>query len=122
MTAITPSDLQHSYFEATNKLIPLLQYLRGESPSLKLNDLKSLFSHSTLWISSKQRSGHKKYHHKVTQIVIDQGHGDNTVKKHIQDQILTQLQKHVNFFATTSFIIRSITGKPNPIIKEPCKI
>lgn len=124
MTTITTEILKHSYFEATQKdgLIDLTKQLRDKSAKLKINDLHAHFSKASLWTSTKQATGHCKFTHKVTGVIVEyQGHNsskDTTIYHKIQDQILNQVQKHLNILCNDIFQYKLNNWKKEPDLVE----
>lgn len=117
---ITESTLQECYFDATknNGLIDLTKNLSNPEFELKIHDIKIIFKNSPLWIRSKQNTGHCKFTHEITKIVIEfQGHSskkDRTVKPYILTQILENVRKHLNILSNEIFIYITHNWKTEP--------
>ena len=114
---VTLDDLKNCYFEAKNKLIPLTEKLRNDK-KLKIDDLQTLFNNSTLWISKSNSSGHKKFKHKVSGTIVEyQAHSssnDTIIASHIQNQILNQVQTHLNHLCNDIFEYKTNNWKYEP--------
>jgi len=113
---ITFNDLEIAYTEATRNhgIIDLVHDLRDRNTHLKLRDLNGYFN-TPLWSSRGQASGHCKFVHKVTKVIIEyQNHGSEDVAAHIQKQILEQAQIHLNILCNDIFKYREHHWKTKP--------
>lgn len=117
---ITQTILQECYFDATknNGLIDLTKNLSNPQYELKIHDIKMIFKNSPLWHRCKQKTGHCKFTHAVTKIVVEfQGHSskkDTTVKPGILDQILYNVHRHLNILGNDIFKYKKHNWKKEP--------
>lgn len=98
---IVRQDLVNSYAEARAVLIPLTKSLRDPLVRLKIKKLNTTFKKTALWEEQKTGSGHTKFSHKVTRVIVEyqahsSGSKDSCISPHIQAQILEQVQQHLN--------------------------
>ena len=115
------NDLNTSYRHCTTKLIPFLMNARQpkQKQTIKLTDLDKLFSAAALWIAQEGNTGHRKFIHKITQVVIEYpGHAqkkDPTLPPFVQRQIFNQIEDHVNIMGNDIFryVIRNWKEKPD---------
>ena len=114
-----PTDLQKAYYEAisTNGLIELLAKLRdeGEKYKTKKDTIYSIFSNCPLWEEEKTKSGHVKFKHKITQVVIGyQNHGDSKMDPGGVVAILEAVQNHLNILSNKIFQFERNHWKTEP--------
>lgn len=101
-------DLRIAYEEATkpNGLISLLAHLRepNKKYTVKKTDIYNIFKNCPLWEEQDTKSGHVKFKHKITQIVIGyQNHGGPTMDPGGADQLLNNVQTHLNIMCNDIF-------------------
>lgn len=115
--AITLNDLSQSYTEAL-KLISWITELKTSEKHLKLQKIQGIFSNSSLWEEQDKKSGHSKFIHKVTRVVVEfQSHckgGDNVISPVIQNHISEQVQKHLNILCNEIFAYKNKNWKETP--------
>lgn len=114
LSLVTVSDLEAAYRDAVrnNGIIALVKTLRDRQ-TIKLQDLNSCFANN-LWVKSAQSTGHLKFTHKVTKVMIEyQNHG-NEVSEKIQKQILEQAQTHINILGNDIFKYATQNWKQEP--------
>lgn len=112
--SITQNDLMVSYQNGRQQLIPLLIDLRTEDYRVKRSELDSSFTKTAGW-EKKDSGGHAKFQHKVTHIIVEyQSHGPQTIKKNIQNQVLENVQNHMNILANEIFQYQSRNWKDEP--------
>ena len=114
-----PTDLQIAYHEAisTNGLIELLATLRdnGEKYKTKKDTIYSIFSNCPLWEEEKTKSGHVKFKHKITQIVIGyQNHGDSKMDPGGVVELIEAVQNHLNILSNKIFEFERNHWKTEP--------
>ena len=114
-----PTDLQIAYHEAisTNGLIELLATLRdnGEKYKTKKDTIYSIFSNCPLWEEEKTKSGHVKFKHKITQIVIGyQNHGDSKMDAGGVVELIEAVQNHLNILSNKIFEFERNHWKTEP--------
>jgi hypothetical protein len=114
------TDLQLAYQEATrnNGLLELMAKLRqpNEKYKTKKDVIHSIFTNSALWEEQVTKSGHAKFKHKITQIVIGyQKHGKSTtMDPGGVDKLTDLLQNHLNILANEIFGFRVNNWKEEP--------
>jgi hypothetical protein len=115
-------NLETCYGEA-GCLINMLKTARINKEKTNCYDLThkevdSCFVGKTLWVPTGQASGHCKFKHKVTRVVIEyQGHNSHkgqNIAPHIQEQIIDQAQKHLNILGNDIFHYQKNDWKDEP--------
>lgn len=114
-----PSELQIAFREATcpNGLIELLETLRkpDEKYKTKKDTIYAIFSNCPLWEEEKTKSGHVKFKHKITQVVIGyQNHGDSKLDPGGAVTLLDEVQKHLNILCNRIFMYERNHWKYEP--------
>jgi len=114
--------LRASYQDAIRKngLIDFTIKIRGPKNDfsgkyqIKQYDLDTLFS-KIVWHDEEKTGGHKKFIHKITNIVIEhKNHGKNTVDPGAALTIYDQVQKHLNILCNDIFDYKENNWKTEP--------
>lgn len=114
-----PTELQTAYLEATNPngLINLLAKLRepDEKYKTKKTTIYAIFSNCPLWEEEMTKSGHVKFKHKITQVVIGyQNHGDAELDPGGVVSLLKEVQRHLNILCNDIFNYQRNNWKYEP--------
>lgn len=114
-----PTELQVAFREATspNGLIQLLATLREPDAKYKTKKdvIYAIFSNCPLWEEEKTKSGHVKFKHKITQIVIGyQNHGETTLDPGGVVVLIDEVQKHLNILCNEVFMYERNHWKYEP--------
>ncbi len=113
-------ELRIAYDEATktNGLLSLLSQLRepGEKYKVKKDKIYSIFKNCPLWEECETKNGHVKFKHTITQTVIGyQNHGGATMDPGGADQLLDNVQTHINILSNEifGFTVSNWKSEPN---------
>lgn len=110
--------LSHSYGTAVTRLIPMTQQLSAEKSSVRIEEINRCFAHAVDWQRIPESSGHNKYKHRLTGIVVTyQAHAsskDCRVKPRIKLQILEQIRLHLNTLGNEIFCYTVHNWKAHP--------
>jgi hypothetical protein len=95
---------------AENKaMIPFTKKVRGPNNDcigrycIKLSDVSKLFE-NTLWENIGRASGHKKWQHSISNVVIEYGNHEKDVDAGAVINIFNRVQSHLNFFKRDIFL------------------
>lgn len=108
---VTLQDLQTAYFEIADNG-PVDDYIADirqnmlAKYNIKRSDLLSRFAspRMSLWQQATTRNGHVKFTHKITRVVVGfQAHGSNTIDPNGAEDLMNELQRHVNILGNDIF-------------------
>ena len=112
--SITQNNLMVSYQNTKQKLMPQVTDLRSQDYHVKRKELDLSFPKIAGW-EKKDSGGHAKFQHKVTHTIVEyQSHGPQTISKNIQDQVLENVQNHINILGNEIFKYQSNNWKDEP--------
>jgi predicted RNA binding protein YcfA (HicA-like mRNA interferase family) len=114
---------RHCYQDITRKkgLLAFIKDVRGPENdysgkySVKQTDLDNLFTRG-VWSERTTRSGHRKFVHPVTKVVVEYADHNKNIDPGAAKDIMEQIQRHVNFIGNN---ILYATGKRYNWSQEP---
>jgi len=91
--------------------------------SVKLDRLRNIFK-SSVWFQHKTKSGHLKFSHKVTGIIIEfKNHGrGNNVDPGAVETIKKNLQEHENILGNEIFMFKSKNWQSLPDLRKVSRV
>lgn len=119
---VTIQDLQTAFYEVADNgpvdgYIADIRESTNAKYNVKRNKLLALFAspRMSLWQQATTGNGHVKYTHRITRVVVGfQAHDDNTLDPGGAEELMKNLQKHVNILGNDIFKYRVRNWKTVP--------